>query len=103
MNEAISEVKRRKEKQLKYNEENGIDPKNIVREISEEVLNFDYGLDLEEKESGLKKVYKSKEEIEKEIKALEKEIKKLSKELDFEKAIEKRDEMKRLKQVLLEV
>ena len=56
MNEAISEVKRRKEKQLQYNIDNGIDPKNIIREISEEVLNFDYGLDLEEKESHLKKV-----------------------------------------------
>ncbi|MBU9918617.1 MAG: excinuclease ABC subunit UvrB, partial [Fusobacteriaceae bacterium] len=53
MNEAISEVKRRKEKQLQYNIDNGIDPKNIIREISEEVLNFDYGLDLEEKESHL--------------------------------------------------
>lgn len=103
MNEAISEVKRRKEKQLQYNIDNGIDPKNIIREISEEVLNFDYGLDLEEKESHLKKVYKNKEEIEKEIKSLEKEIKVLSKELDFEKAIERRDEMRRLKQVLLEV
>lgn len=103
MKEAISEVKRRKEKQLQYNIDHGIDPKNIIREISEEVLNFDYGLDLEEKESHLKKIYKSKEEIEKEIKSLEKEIKRLSKELDFEKAIEKRDEMKRLKQVLLEV
>ena len=103
MNEAISEVKRRKEKQLQYNIDNGIDPKNIIREISEEVLNFDYGLDLEEKESHLKKVYRNKEEIEKEIKSLEKEIKQLSKELDFEKAIERRDEMRRLKQVLLEV
>ena len=103
MNEAISEVKRRKEKQLQYNIDNGIDPKNIIREISEEVLNFDYGLDLEEKESHLKKVYRNREEIEKEIKSLEKEIKQLSKELDFEKAIERRDEMRRLKQVLLEV
>ena len=103
MNEAISEVKRRKEKQLQYNIDNGIVPKNIIREISEEVLNFDYGLDLEEKESHLKKVYRNREEIEKEIKSLEKEIKQLSKELDFEKAIERRDEMRRLKQVLLEV
>ena len=95
MNEAISEVKRRKEKQLQYNIDNGIDPKNIIREISEEVLNFDYGLDLEEKESHLKKVYRNREEIEKEIKSLEKEIKQLSKELDFEKAIERRDEMRR--------
>lgn len=103
MNEAISEVKRRKEKQLAFNLEHGIDPKNIIREISEEVLNFDYGLDLEEKENKLKKVYRNRNEIEKEIKALEKEIKILSKELDFEKAIDRRDEMKRLKNILLEV
>jgi len=89
INSAISEVKRRKEKQLKYNEEHGIDPKNIVREISEEVLNFDYGLDLLEKEN--------------EITKLEKEIKVLAKELNFEMAIEKREEMKRLKNILLEL
>lgn len=103
MNAAISEVKRRKKKQEEYNIEHGINPKSIIREISEEVLNFDYGLDLAEKEDKVKKIYGSKKEIEKDIKALEKEIKELAKELDFEKAIEKRDEMKRLKDILLEI
>ena len=100
---AVSEVKRRKKKQLAYNKENNIDPKNIIREISEEVLNFDYGLDLEEKEKEIKRVFRSKKEIEKEIAKLEKEIKQLAKELDFEKAIEKRDEMTKLKNILLEL
>lgn len=100
---AVSEVKRRKKKQLAYNKENNIDPKNIIREISEEVLNFDYGLDLEEKEKEIKRVFRSKKEIEKEITKLEKEIKQLAKELDFEKAIEKRDEMSKLKNILLEL
>lgn len=103
MNAAISEVKRRKKKQLEYNIDHGIDPKNIVREISEEVLNFDYGLHIEEAEKEVKRVFSSKKDIEKEIKKLEKEIKELAKELDFEKAIQKRDEMKRLKDILLEV
>lgn len=103
INSAISEVKRRRKKQLEYNIENNIDPKNIIREISEEVLNFDYGLDLEEKEKEIKRVFRSKKEIEKEITKLEKEIKQLAKELDFEKAIEKRDEMTKLKNILLEL
>lgn len=103
INSAISEVKRRRKKQLEYNIENNIDPKNIIREISEEVLNFDYGLDLEEKEKEIKRVFRSKKEIEKEVLKLEKEIKQLAKELDFEKAIEKRDEMNKLKNILLEL
>lgn len=103
INSAISEVKRRRKKQLEYNIENNIDPKNIIREISEEVLNFDYGLDWEEKEKEIKRVFRSKKEIEKEITKLEKEIKQLAKELDFEKAIEKRDEMTKLKNILLEL
>ncbi len=103
INTAISEVKRRKKKQEEYNIEYGINPKNIIREISEEVLNFDYGLDLSEKDDKVKKVYGSKKEIERDIKLLEREIKDLAKELDFEKAIEKRDEMKRLKGILLEI
>ena len=104
MNEAMSEVNRRREKQQEYNLENGIDPQNVVREISEEVLNLDYGLDIVDKDvENIKKVYTSKKQIEKEILKLEKEIKIYAAELDFEKAIEKRDEMLKLKDLLLEI
>ena len=89
---------------LEYNAFNHIDPKSVIREVSEEVLNLDYGLPEEtKKENSNEKKYDSKEEIEKEISKLLKEIKKLSEELDFENAIKKRDEMIKLKNILLEL
>lgn len=103
MREAIEETYRRREIQNSYNIVNGIDPKSIIREISEEVLNFDYGIPEEKLEEKSNRKFNSKEDIEKEIKKLEKEIKKLSQELDFEKAIEKRDEMLSLKKIMLEL
>jgi excinuclease ABC subunit B len=103
MKEAIEETNRRRKIQNEYNLENGIDPKSVVREISEEVLNFDYGVDIEDIErDNSKKHFTSTEDIEKEISKLKKEISKLSAELNFEKAIEKRDEMKKLEKLLFE-
>lgn len=104
MQQAIDETNRRREKQREYNEFNNIDPKSVVREVSEEVLNLDYGLpEKEVKNISSEKKYLSKEEIEKDINKLLKEIKKLSEELDFENAIKKRDEMIKLKNILLEL
>lgn len=104
MNEAISETDRRREHQEEYNEINGIDPVSIMRDISEEVLNLDYGVDLGDMDEILsKRVFTSKGDIEKEIKKLKKEILKLSEELNFEEAIVKRDEMKKLENLLLEL
>lgn len=104
MKEAIGETDRRREHQLAYNEENGIDPKSIMREISEEVLNLDYGVDLGDLDDvGSKRIFTSKKDIEREIMKLKGEIVKLSEELNFEEAIIKRDEMKRLENLLLEL
>ncbi|ADO82308.1 excinuclease ABC subunit UvrB [Ilyobacter polytropus] len=104
MKEAIEETKRRRKVQKEYNKTYNIDPKTVIREISEEVLNFDYGVDIDsyEKEK-VKRVFTSKKDIEKEIGKLKKEIKILSEELDFEKAIIKRDEMIKLQELLLEL
>ena len=104
MRQAIDETERRRKIQGEYNTFHNIDPKSVVREVSEEVLNLDYGLPQEEvKQSSSEKKYHSKEEIEKDISKLLKEIKKLSEELDFENAIKKRDEMLKLKNILLEL
>ena len=104
MNEAISETDRRREHQEEYNEINGIDPVSIMRDISEEVLNLDYGVDLGDMDEILsKRVFTSRGDIEKEIKKLKKEILRLSEELNFEEAIVKRDEMKKLENLLLEL
>ena len=102
MKEAIDETNRRRKIQNQYNIENGIDPKTVIREISEDIINLDYGLPDEIVKEKDKKVFSSKADIEKEIAKLQKEITKLSKELDFEKAIVKRDEMIKLKKLLLE-
>lgn len=101
MQEAITETARRRKIQNEYNVINGIDPKSIIKEISEELINLDYGLP-EEKQVKEKKLFTSVKDIEKEILKLQKEIIQLSKELDFETAIIKRDEMNRLKNLLLE-
>ena len=104
MRQAIDETERRRKIQREYNAFHNIDPKSVVREVSEEVLNLDYGLPQEEvKQFSSEKKYHSKEDIEKDISKLLKEIKKLSEELDFENAIKKRDEMLKLKNILLEL
>lgn len=99
MKYAIEETKRRRKKQGEYNLLNNIEPKTIFREVSESLFNWE----AEEEKIVETKHFTSKEDIEKEIKKLIKEIKVLSEELNFEKAIEKRDEMNKLKLMLLEM
>ena len=102
MKQAIDETNRRRKIQNEYNVYNNIDPKTIVKEISEDLINLDYGLDINETEDKAKKTFTSRKAIEKEIIKLQKQIAKLSKELDFENAIIKRDEMTKLKKLLLD-
>ena len=101
MKEAMDEVDRRREIQIEYNKEHNINPKTIVSKISDSIV--DYEIENEEKIDKIKKIYKDRKDIEKEIRILEKEIRKLAEELNFEKAIAKRDEMKALKELLLEL
>lgn len=101
MKEAITETNRRRKKQIEYNVYNNINPKSIIKEISEDLINLDYGME-DKKLDKDKKIFKSKADIEKEITKLEKKIKKLVDELDFETAITLRDEMFKLKELLLE-
>lgn len=101
MKEAITETNRRRKKQIEYNVYNNINPKSIIKEISEDLINLDYGME-DKKLDKDKKIFKSKADIEKEIIKLEKKIKKLVDELDFEMAIILRDEMFKLKELLLE-
>lgn len=101
MKEAITETNRRRKKQIEYNVYNNVNPKSIIKEISEDLINLDYGME-DKKLDKDKKIFKSKVDIEKEITKLEKKIKKLVDELDFETAITLRDEMFKLKELLLE-
>ena len=101
MQEAIDEVNRRREVQEKYNLENNINPKSIVREIAESIV--DYEIEKENEANKAIKQYKSEKDVEKEIKKLDKQIKKLAEELNFEEAIKLRDKMNDWKTLLIEL
>ena len=101
MKEAIDEVNRRREVQEKYNLENNINPKSIVREIAESIV--DYEIEKENEANKAIKQYKSEKDVEKEIKKLDKQIKKLAEELNFEEAIKLRDKMNELKKLLIKL
>ena len=84
MQEAITETKRRREIQEKYNKEHNIIPKTIIKEISELISNK-----IETKDTKKNKL--SKKEKEDMIDRLKKEMNDAAKKLDFERATELRD------------
>ena len=86
MKYAIDVTSRRRKVQEKYNEEHGIVPKTIVKEIRDLISNIDDG-----KDKGEKKPKMSKKELAKNIEAIEEEMKLAAKALDFERAMELRD------------
>ena len=88
MQEAIEETARRRSIQEKYNEENNIVPKTIIKEIREVISNIS-----EEPKDNKK----SKKELQKDIEVIEKEMREAAKNLDFERAMELRDILFELK------
>jgi len=84
MSNAIDETNRRKEKQIQYNKEHHITPQTIIKSVPEQVTTLD--------ESKLKSIH----DLATDIIELESQMKKYSEELDFERAIECRDRIKRL-------
>ena len=97
MQKCIEETKRRREIQNSYNEENGIIPMTIQKEIISPLHAIDKELNIEDKKEDKTL---SKKEVEKRIKELEKAMQKAAKDFDFEKAIEYRDAIISLKEVL---
>ncbi len=84
MKNALEETKRRRIKQIQYNREHNITPQTIIKSIPEQATTLD--------DSKLKSVHNLAEDIIE----LESQMKKYSEELDFERAIECRDRIKRL-------
>ena len=87
MKNAIDETNRRREIQQAYNDENGIVPRTIIKEIRPPIHNSD------DEVSDMIELTKhgSRKQIEARIKDLEKQMKQAAKEFDFERAIELRD------------
>ena len=93
MNNTITETARRRAIQDNYNQENGIIPRTIIKEIKAPIHN--YGDDLEDTVKAVK--HGSRTEINNRIKELEKQMKQAAKEFDFERAAELRDIILELK------
>jgi len=81
---AIEETERRRKKQIEYNKKHGITPKTIIKSIPEQVATLD---DIKNK---------SPHDLNKESIEVEAQMKKYAEDLDFEKAIECRDRLRRI-------
>ncbi len=91
MKSAIDETARRRSIQEKYNQEHGIVPKTIIKEIRDVISNIDT-------EKGTKKTKKlTKKEQAILVENIEQEMREAAKNLDFERAMELRDILFELK------
>ncbi|RLQ96709.1 excinuclease ABC subunit UvrB [Falsibacillus albus] len=95
MEKAMDETKRRREKQEAYNEEHGITPKTIIKEVRD-VIRATHAAEEEEeyKPTAAKMTKKEKESL---IEKMELEMKEAAKALDFERAAQLRDSILELK------
>ncbi|MFA9499732.1 excinuclease ABC subunit UvrB [Mannheimia sp. E30BD] len=110
MQKAITETERRREKQMKYNEEHGITPQALNKKVGE-LLDIGQSDKPKRGKQAVKKAEnsatdykpKSRKELEKELKTLEQQMRDFAKDLEFEKAAAVRDKIGQLKAYLLEI
>ncbi len=91
MQEAIAETERRRKKQILYNQKHGITPKTIVKAVAKR--EDDVGINVEIKSMSANDLSKLSIEI-------ETNMKRYAEDLDFEKAIQLRDQLTKIKKVL---
>jgi len=102
MRQAMSETQRRRKIQHAYNQEHNITPETIRKEVTQI---FDFGPEVEtaapsEVAEDLTQ-YKSLDDVDDVIKSLDFEMQKAAKALEFERAADLRDQIKRLKKLIV--
>ncbi len=102
MRRAIDETERRRHKQQAYNEAHGITPLGVVKRIKD-IIEGTYDMDAERKslkaaQTQAKYLAMSEKDVSKEIKRLEKDMLQAAKNLEFEKAADLRDQLKKLRE-----
>jgi excinuclease ABC subunit B len=98
MQRAINETDRRREKQVAYNEENGITPQSIIRPLEmglAGILKADYA-DLTDEAEGMPD-FATQQELDTYIGKLESDMREAAKKFEFEKAAKLRDTVKELR------
>lgn len=105
MDKAIQETERRRKIQAEYNEQHGITPQSIVKTQSNSILSF---LDISRRLNAqqLEMVYEQADELPLDkipqlVEQLESEMKEAAQNLEFEKAANLRDHVKKLRAKLL--
>ena len=95
MERAIKETNRRREIQSKYNAENGIIPKTIVKSVRDLIdISADDSVKSRKKKNGAKLTKKEKDEL---IEKLTKEMREAARHLEFEKAAYLRDKISEIR------
>ncbi|MBQ7955030.1 MAG: excinuclease ABC subunit UvrB [Lachnospiraceae bacterium] len=102
MNAAITETNRRRELQMKYNEEHGITPQTI-RKAVRDLISISKVVAQEEVRFEKDPESMSRKELEKLIAEVQKKMQKAAADLNFEAAAELRDKMMELKKTLLDL
>ena len=102
MQMAIDETKRRREIQMKYNEEHGITPQTIRKSVRD-LISISKKVAAEEMRLEKDPESMSAKELEKLIADLAKQMKKAAAELNFEAAAELRDKLVELKKTLNDI
>ena len=102
MRRAIGETERRRERQMAFNQEHGIEPRGVVKQIRE-LIDGVYDASQDRKEERAAKALAQAEPVSelgapKEIRRLEKLMLEHARNLEFEKAAQVRDQLARLKQ-----
>ena len=98
MRRAIDETDRRREKQVAFNEENGITPMSIVRPLEmglAGIMKADY-VDLTDEAEGIPE-FATQGELESYIEKLESDMREAARKFEFEKAVKLRDTVKDLR------
>jgi excinuclease ABC subunit B len=97
MNKAISETNRRRAIQMQYNEEHGIVPQTVIKDIREILEITKVSEEGAEYNTLEEAIEGNKENIEKTIAKFEEEMRAASKQLQFERAAQLRDAILKLK------
>ena len=93
MERAITETQRRRDIQMKYNEEYGITPKTIIKKVADVIEITQHGEDGKREKLGKKLTKSERDHL---INELTKQMKQAAKLLDFEQAAYLRDRIKEL-------
>ena len=113
MERAIGETERRRNKQIAFNEANGIVPKGVFKDVQDILEGATVPGSRSKKRKGMAKAaeesaryeneLRSPSEISKRIRQLEEKMYQLARDLEFEAAAQLRDDIHKLRERLLQV